>query len=117
MKCEQVSKLPDLVRYKLALSEWALPFYDNRTELVETTVGWKVMSESDGSSLSLVAVGNRCGNRAQAYSQYNSKRCFTEAIVFHTHTYMYDWMGLDGGSVTSNSVLHQQLAFTTPPNS
>lgn len=36
MKCEQVSKLLDLVRYKSALSERALPFYDNRPELVKT---------------------------------------------------------------------------------
>lgn len=88
MKCEQVPKLLDLVRYKLALSTRALPFYDNMTELVETTIRWRVMSESDGDSLSLMAWGNRCGNRAEAYSQYNSERCFTEAIVFHPHVYV-----------------------------
>lgn len=40
-----------------------------------------------------------------------------QKLLSFTHTSMYDWMGLDGGSVTSNSVLHQQLPFTTPPNS
>lgn len=80
-------------------------------ELVKSTVRWKVKSESDGDSFSLMAQGNRCGNRARCPSQYNSKRCFTEAIVLHT--YMHGYMGLAGGSVTSSRAPHQQLAFTT----
>lgn len=43
-------------------------------------------------------------------SQYNSKRCFTEAIVLHI--YMHGFTGLVRGSVTSSRVPHQQLAFT-----
>lgn len=110
MKCEQVPKPLDLVRYRLALSAWALKFYDDTAKLVKSksTVHWKVKSERDGDSLSLVAQGNRCGNRARSPSQYNSKRCFTEAIVLHT--YMHGFMGLAGGSLTAP---HQQLAFTT----
>lgn len=95
----------------LVLSAWALKFYDDMAVLVKSTVHWKVTSESDGDSLSLMAQGNRCGNRARSPSQYNSKRCFTEAIVLHT--YMHGFMGLAGGSVTSSSAPHQQLAFTT----
>lgn len=82
-----------------------------RLSLSKSTVRWKAQSESDGVSLSLMAQGNRCGNRAWAPSQYNSKRCFTEAIVLHT--YMHGFAGLTGGSVTSSRAPHQQLAFTT----
>lgn len=109
MKCTH--KLPDLVRYGLALPAWALEFQDEAAELVKSTVRWKAMSESDGDSSSLMAQGNRCGNRARAHSLYNSKRYFTEAIVLHTH--MQSCVGLAGGSVTSSRVPHQQLAFTT----
>lgn len=80
-------------------------------ELVQSTICWKVKIESNGESLSLMAQGNRCGNRARCPSQYNSKRCFTEAIVLHT--YMHGFMGLAGGSVTSSRAPNQQLAFTT----
>lgn len=111
VKCEQVLKPLGLVRYRLALSAWALKFYDSMAELVKSTVRWKVKSESDEDSLSLMAQGNRCGNRARCPAQYNSKRCFTEAIVLHT--YMHGFMGLAGGSVTSSRAPHQQLAFTT----
>ena len=92
MKCEQVPKPLGLVRYRLALSAWALQFYDDTAELVKSTVHWKVQSESDGDSLSLMAQGNRCGNRARCPTQYNSKRCFTETIVLHA--YMHGLMGL-----------------------
>lgn len=92
VKCERVPKLLDLVGSKLASSARAAAFYDNMTELVETTVGWKVMSESHGDSVSLTVLGNRCGSRAQAESQHNSERCFTEAIVLHTHTHTHTRM-------------------------
>lgn len=88
VKCERVAKLLDLGRYKFALSARAPPFYDNASELVETAARWKVMSERDGDSWPLTAQGDRCGNRARAYSRSNSERCFTEAIVFHTHVYV-----------------------------
>lgn len=42
-------------------------------------------------------------------AQYNSKRCFTEAIVLHPH--MHGFVGLVCGSVTSSGAAHQQLAF------
>lgn len=101
----------DLIRYRLALSAWALNFYDDTAELVKSTVHQKVKSERVRDSLSPVARGNRCGNIARSPSQYNSKRCFTEAIVLHT--YMHGFVGLVGGSVTSSAAPHQQLAFTT----
>ena len=99
-----------LVRYRLALSAWALKFNDDMAELVKRTVHWKVKSEGDEDSLSLMAQGNRCGNRAGCPAPYNSERCFTEAIVLHT--YMHGFTGLVGGSVTSSRAPHQQLAFT-----
>lgn len=112
IKCQHVLNPLDLVRYRLALSSWALQFYDDMVELVNGTAHSEVKSESDGDSLSPMAQGNRCGNRALSLSlsQYNSKRCFTEAIVLHTH--MHGFMGLAGGSVTF-STAPQQLAFTT----
>lgn len=111
MKCEQVHKPVDLVRYRLALSAWALKFYDDMAELVKSRVHWKVPIECSGDYLSLKAQSNRCGNRACFPAQYNSERCFTEAIVLHS--YMHGFMGLAGGSVTSSRAPHQQLAFTT----
>ena len=71
---------------------------------------WRVRAMGD--SLSLMARGDRCGNTARSPSQYNSERCFTEAIVLHT--YMHGFTGLASGSVTSSRApQHQQLAFTT----
>lgn len=62
------------------------------TQLVECVARWRVMSESDGDGLSLVAEGNRCGTRAGPQSQHNSQRCFTDPIVFHSRVYVW----LDG---------------------
>lgn len=71
---EQVPKPLDLVRYNLAWSVWAVQFYDYFGSQ------WKV---EIGKVSTLIAHGNRCGNRAHPGSQYNSERCFTEAIVLH----------------------------------
>lgn len=112
VKRERAPKLLDLVRYKLALSAWAPPLYDRTTELVGGAARWRVMSESQGAALSLVARGNRCGSRA---GPSITARAALQPLLSFTHTYMCGWTALDGGSGASNGVPHQQSAVPHQP--
>lgn len=90
---EQFPKLLKLVRLLISwpYQHGRCRFYHNMTAFVESAAQAKVMSESDGDRLSLVAQGNRCGTKAWLGFQYNSQRCFTDAIVFHSLVYV--WLG------------------------
>jgi len=115
MTCK-VPKLLDLVRYRLALSAWALKFYDM----------WLTLSRAKSTGkLRMSRMEIACPSWPRAtgvepqlgFPLSITARGALQKLLSYTHTAEHGFMGLAGGSVTSSRALNQQLAFTAPYSS